>query len=393
MPDSRLPPLMEQSISDTPTGVPGIRLPFRFVHTTLPSPSPVQQIDGLQALRAIAVILVAWFHTSEFCGYVIGRTLPSLGPYGIDIFFVISGFIMSTILLRATDPPEPWTFMKRRILRIFPVYWVFASLSAFILLQRHELFTRNYIPAFFLLPWTQYPSYPLLVGFSWTLVFEMIFYCLIFLVLLMKPRLAVPITIAVLLALVATGSVIDIRHPVLIALLNPLMLEFVFGCVIALLYKRFGPQRRFGFILLIIATAISFSLNHLPFPTADGMQMIVVNLHVVARVATWGLAAAAVVAGMVFWSPALDNPLGKLLLVLGNSSYSAYLASAVVVEGMTQVFLKLDPHPRSISLPAQVLLQVTFVIAILAVGWLSYQFIEWPLLHRLQRLTHNSKPG
>ena len=367
-------------------------MPFRSLHITLPSPSPVKQIDGLQALRAIAVILVAWFHTSEFCGSVIGRTLPSLGPYGIDIFFVISGFIMTTILVRATDPPEPWNFMQRRILRIFPVYWVFASLSALILLQRHQLFAHNYIPALFLLPWTQYPSYPLLVGFSWTLVFEMIFYCLIFLVLLAKPRQAVSITIALLLALVAIGSVIDIRHPVLIGLLNPLLLEFVFGCVIALLYQRFGPQRRFGFGLLTIATAISFSLNHLHFPTADGMQMIVANLHVFARVATWGLAAAGVVAGMVFWSPALDNPLGKLLLVLGNSSYSAYLASAVVVEAITQFFVKLDPHPRSISLPAQVLLQVTFVIAILAVGWFSYQFIEWPLLHWLQRLTHKSRP-
>ena len=370
-------------------------MPHRFVHTTLPSPSPVKQIDGLQALRAVAVILVAWFHTSEFCGSVIGRTLPSLGAYGIDIFFVISGFIMTTILLRtaqAPDPPASWPFMKRRILRIFPVYWVFTALSALILLHRHQLFASNYIPSIFLLPWVQYPSYPLLVGFSWTLVFEMIFYCMIFFVLMIKPRMAVQITIAVLLILVAIGSVIDIRRPVLIAILNPLLLEFVFGCVIAMLYRRFGPQRRFGFILLTIASVISFFLGQLPFPVADGMQMITANVHVGARVVTWGVAAAAVVAGMVFWSPVLNNPAGRLLIVLGNASYSAYLASAVVVERLIQIFLKLDHHPQSISVPAQVLLQTVFVVAILVFGWLSYQFIEWPLLHWVQHLTRKTRP-
>ena len=349
-------------------------------------------MDGLQALRAVAVILVAWFHASEFCGSVIGRTLPSLGAYGIDIFFVISGFIMATILLRAAqapNPPAPWLFIKRRILRIFPVYWIFATLSALILLHRHQLFQSNYIPSLFLLPWIQYPYYPLLVGFSWTLVFEMIFYCLIFIVLLIKPRMAVQITIAILLVLAAIGSVTDIRHPVLIAILNPLLLEFVFGCCIAMLYYRFGPRRRFGLILLTIATIISFFLNKLPFPTADGMQMVIADVHVFARVATWGIAAAAVVAGMVFWSPVMKNAPARLLIVLGNSSYSAYLASAVVVEKLTQLFLKLDRQPQSISLPVQVLLQIVFVIAILGCGWLSYQFVEWPLLRWGQRFTDN----
>lgn len=68
--------------------------------------------------------LVAWCHAAQELAPATTRMLPNFGIYGIDIFFVISGFIMSTIVM--SSAPEPgmgsaWGFMKRRLIRIYPI--------------------------------------------------------------------------------------------------------------------------------------------------------------------------------------------------------------------------------------------------------------------------------
>jgi peptidoglycan/LPS O-acetylase OafA/YrhL len=104
------------------------------IHTTLPLPAKIGQIDGLQILRAVAVLLVAWLHGGQMLGDWRVTELPHFGAFGIDIFFVISGFIMSSVLLRTKQAPgvhATWGFLKRRLIRIFPIYWVFALWSLF----------------------------------------------------------------------------------------------------------------------------------------------------------------------------------------------------------------------------------------------------------------------
>ena len=101
-------------------------------HTSLPLPSGLSQIDGLQVLRAMAVILVAWLHTRDYLHLSGAPKLPSLGPFGIDIFFVVSGFILSSVVMRERERPgikTMWRFLSRRLMRIFPVYWIFALLA------------------------------------------------------------------------------------------------------------------------------------------------------------------------------------------------------------------------------------------------------------------------
>jgi hypothetical protein len=75
------------------------------IHTTLPLPAKIGQIDGLQILRAVAVFLVAWLHAGQQLGDWRVAELPHFAAFGIDIFFVISGFIMSSVLLRTRQSP------------------------------------------------------------------------------------------------------------------------------------------------------------------------------------------------------------------------------------------------------------------------------------------------
>jgi len=215
-------------------------------HSSLPVPSHVRQIDGLQLLRAVAVILVVWFHSGE----LIPSAWPlDLGTFGIDIFFVISGFILSLVVLRERRPPglaTSWAFLSRRLLRIFPIYWVFcAAFAARQLLAHHPIdrdqwFSLTLLPS----PWSIYPLF--LVAFAWTLVFEMFFYYVFALTLLATVRHATYLLIFILSALVLLGYFIDIHHPVLIIVFNPIQLEFVFGAVIAQAFAHWGPRRRLG---------------------------------------------------------------------------------------------------------------------------------------------------
>src|SRR3954468_7709924 len=95
-----------------------------------PEPSPAgpgcnmtfNKVECIQYLRAIAVIVVVAWHT--------GQTHTTLGQSGVDLFFVISGFIMMYITEQDTDPVS---FMKSRLLRIVPMYWLMTAVAFFLL--------------------------------------------------------------------------------------------------------------------------------------------------------------------------------------------------------------------------------------------------------------------
>jgi peptidoglycan/LPS O-acetylase OafA/YrhL len=359
----------------------------KALHTTLPLPSKLWQIDGLQVLRAVAVLLVAWFHAGLWMGPLAGVTLPTLGVFGIDIFFCISGFIVSSVVMRMEQEPgigAAWSFLHRRLIRIFPIYWVFAVAGILRLALSHQLWLHDYVPAFFLLPGLEYPEVPLLVGFSWTMVFEMFFYYVLSLILLITVRRAVPISLAILSGAVLAGAFLDFRRPVWIVVCNPILLEFVLGALVALAYRRFGTRRRMGMVLVIIGALASLSLFAIPFPVANGLPMVMTAVAVKMRVATWGMAAVMIVGGVVFWSPSIKSRAGTLAVVLGNASYSAYLASALVIEFTMRLLIRLFGGRVPYPLARVATYQTVTVIMVFTVGWACYQFLEWPLLRWLQ---------
>ena len=110
------------------------------MHSALRAPDP-KTLFGVQYLRGIAATMVAYYH-------MIGQ-LPSLSPYvekyllgypslasGVDLFFVISGFIM----LLTTQKTTPVEFVLRRIIRVVPLYWLLTTLIVAIDLWLPKLF-------------------------------------------------------------------------------------------------------------------------------------------------------------------------------------------------------------------------------------------------------------
>ena len=91
---------------------------------------PTRHLPVLDGLRAVAVLLVLWCHVPlATAGYPewlrTANTLVGPGGTGVELFFVLSGFLITRILIREREQQVPvrW-FLLRRILRIFPIYYL-----------------------------------------------------------------------------------------------------------------------------------------------------------------------------------------------------------------------------------------------------------------------------
>jgi exopolysaccharide production protein ExoZ len=362
-------------------------IPRLHMHATLPLPAKIRQIDGLQVLRAVAVLLVTMLHTRQELLSDAPSGLPDFGSYGVDIFFVISGFIMSSIILhsdQAAGPEAAWAFLKRRLIRIFPIYWVFVIVTGTRLILSQRRFDLSYLPSVFLLPGSHWPYFKGLVSFSWTMMFEMYFYYVFAAVLLITVRRAVPLVMALLSLAVILGSFVGIVRPYLIVACNPMLLEFLFGAALALLHQHFGTRRRTGIALLALGVLASFGLRNFPLTATNGIHEVAAGIGLMPGVLTWGIAAAMIVGGMVFWQPKFKTRTGKIAVILGNASYSTYLASGLAIEFTDRLLRKIHRRVVPLSFGMEAFYEMLIVASVFVVGWACYQFIEWPMLRSLQ---------
>ena len=138
------------------------------------------KLNNIQVLRAFAAIAVVLFHT----GFVFPH-MRSFGSFGVDVFFVISGYIMARILDPQSDSSSDF-FLRRRVLRIVPPYWFFTLLlfvAAFKIPQLMGATRASGLDLFkslFFIPFPKYPGViqPLLF-IGWSLNYEMFFYVML----------------------------------------------------------------------------------------------------------------------------------------------------------------------------------------------------------------------
>src|SRR5262249_39672775 len=152
-------------------------------------------LDSLQALRAVAALSVVLYHID-----FIGR-----GAFGVDIFFVLSGFIICHVT--AADRQH---FLLKRLIRIVPLYWARTlvvcalALAAPRLLQTTSDSWMGLLKSLFFIPYEKESGrvYPVLF-LGWTLNYEMFFYVVFSIALALRPALAPLLSAGVLAAFVA----------------------------------------------------------------------------------------------------------------------------------------------------------------------------------------------
>ena len=332
-----------------------------------------RELYGLQMLRAIAAFVVIVRHTLEMSYGSAGRFSPpwiaTSGGAGVDLFFVISGFIMVYVSFPpGRSPDSPKDFIVKRATRIFPLYWICSAaiiaISAVGFLRNMDIDLSVIVNSIFLLPGNK------LVFVAWTLSYEVYFY-LIFSICLASGKMhftAITAIVAMVLGIVFGRQIPDRVFADFVS--SPLVLEFCFGIVLALLFSVGGKWRvrpivsMLGFLAIAVASIVAVHPE---------------GLSEASRVIFWGLPATLIVAAFLnvgrpqSWA-------GRAAVLLGDASYALYL---------THIFVMLAYGWVIKSTFVGGVSQVPFVPSVISIciiaGVLTHLLLEKPILEFIRR--------
>ncbi|QIG79537.1 acyltransferase family protein [Stakelama tenebrarum] len=339
-------------------------------------------LQSIQALRAAAAILVLLFHThlilakAEYLGTAPFGSAFSAGYVGVDIFFVLSGFII--LHAHHADigrPDRIGTYAFRRWSRVYPPYWFYLiGVIALMMLGFGEFPAApdpNYLfNAFSLVRTTGAPP-PLSV--AWSLYHEVLFYA--FFALLIAHRTLGMAAFALWMGFVALSYPLGLsipfeQHQDFVGVLGSLFnLNFLLGMAVFLLARRSGP---FGARWFLPAGIAAFAI---------GWLLVVFRMAPPESRFLFSFGSFAIVAGLVLLERERPISVGKPLLFLGNASYSIYLVHTPILSVATKLMMASGIAPL---LGAEISF-VILALATLAASALAYHFVERPLLRLFRR--------
>jgi exopolysaccharide production protein ExoZ len=333
-------------------------------------------ITPIQYLRGIAAMLVVVFHAmSKAWGFEHITSDVTHIPSGVDLFFVISGFIMW--VTTAGQPVSPRVFMTRRIIRVVPLYWLTTLLLLTCtlipgMLGTLRVSTVAVVQSLLFIPYDSITSpghiWPVLEP-GWTLNYEIFFYTLFALSLMLPHRTRFVTLVGVMCVLTLIGTAFGpFVNPIAATYTNAVLLEFAAGAGVGYFWARehLRPRLSLSLILILVGfwmLALRSSYSHL-------------------------IGASIIVIGSL--SPVICRVKSRLLLELGNASYSIYLTHMFVLDAMGVIWR--HAFSRVGHAPALLFIAVGLLACPIA-GCLCYALVEHPITVQLQRLTRSRRVG
>ena len=340
-----------------------------------------REIVGLQFLRGLAAVAVVVDHTAglveidrRFVGPRLNLSLVG-GAAGVDIFFVISGFIIAAVSLAPGDLVPKVTvkdFFLRRFSRIVPLMWLaILAYGGLRWLSVGEVPGWEYVNALLLLPvgGVQPPI-------IWTLRNEAVFYAVFALTFLASRRARwamaawclAPLLVAAFLSDLSFGPLGDLISNVF----SSVNFEFAAGLLIGLWYLRRNglPSVRLPLHPLIVLALLVAVLA--ASGIVDPMSWRTVGRKAELTVLSGAILLVAIVAAC---------PKGGLTAfgeMIGNASYSIYLFHLIFVSGILKAWARLAP-----ATPAALVISAT-IIAATALAVLVHLYVEKPLVRSVQ---------
>jgi exopolysaccharide production protein ExoZ len=288
------------------------------------------KIVGVQYLRGIAVLAVAFDHGSFLVGHPF-RWLE-FGRHGVDLFFLISGFIIAAVSLAGPDLAPAIgvrAFLVRRFIRIVPLMWV--AVAAFVLFSVAGI--RGWPPVSFLTGVVLWPSGQLAPAHLWTLRQEAVFYALFAASMLTGKRWRFLLLLWLFAPPVIGLFYHGLWRGVWAVLLSPVRWEFIAGLAAAVLWFRYTRERRIRlpidplFVLAVLSGIALWGIIPV-FHIRPGLTMALLCLPIL------------LLAIHAECPPGPARAFGELL---GNASYSIYLFHILGISAALRIWAALAP--------------------------------------------------
>lgn len=328
-----------------------------------------KRLTSVQAMRALAAGTVLVMHTLNYAtaGWpntwlsAASSVFRQFGHAGVDVFFVISGFIIAEQAAKASSPVE---FAVRRVARVYPLFWL--TLTAMILIPLYPGKSQEPVTISSLFLLTSPPQHPV----AWTLVYEIYFYA-VGAVCLCFGRFAKSALLAwCLLQTVAVA----IRWPDTY-FVSPLSLEFCLGVGVA-----FGSKRiRLPTLIAPAAVGwiVAFGLLHggSVFATDQWTRLIV-----------WGVPSALLLWSMISYE-ARGGRVPNVVVACGDISYSMYMWHVPVLSLAWMIWRESLGDAW-----VGVIYVIGSVVASVVIAFASWSLVEQPINLQAGRLFRRDRP-
>lgn len=347
------------------------------------APPVPDRFENIQALRGVAalMVLVAHINGAELAYGGAGTLLPHwlyMGVGGVDLFFLISGFVMAHVALSgARGPRAARRFFYNRAARIYPVYWTVTLLLMLLYAGKLYLFAEETpfpdpIATFLLTPSDHYPLVPV----GWTLVHEMYFYIVFAMFVLWRGDIIAFLAAWCVILIVGLATGAFEANAWTRTALNPLTFEFVAGALVAVAVKR--GATRFALPALVAGVAIfaiqtAFFADRL-YPEAIGRFTL--------RAALFAPPFALVLYGAAALEMRRAAHAPRWLIKTGDASYSLYLIHVPVFLVVGKLISLAVADTRFDNF----LLIVVYALAAGVAAFALHHFVERPLLSASKRI-------
>ena len=346
------------------------------------------EFRGIQALRGLAACMVALFHSTQIWSEHTWRSLNSIawlnGAAGVDIFFVISGFVMTVSSVGKQSAHPGKDFLERRLIRIAPLYWIVTSVVLVqLLLHMHPVFepggkyaatTLGYVVSSYLfIPYRNSLGVinPLLVV-GWTLTFEMFFYLLFAAALGLRINVVRFLT-PLMVVLAVVGMFRQRSWPAITVLASPLLLEFLAGVLLGYAVVR-GFEMRWELAAGLGVVGLA-AIAVVRAPETYTMRVVV-----------WGLPAVLIVLSAAMLEDRFGGLVPRWAQLLGDASYSLYLFHLLILSAVGVLLVRMHVLTMGVVHRRD---EVVTVLACMSAGifasLLLYWWVENPLNKALRR--------
>lgn len=349
-------------------------------------PNTNKNLQLIQLLRGIASLLVVLLHCSRNSIETLHKNFFAnffeFGGAGVDIFFVLSGFIITYTNLKFIAKTDAFGFfIKRRIVRIYPTYWIIISL--FLLLQvllpsfyrSHFSFDLKNILSTYLL----FPQHIMVNGVSWTLSYEIFFYLLFslsFFIPQKKWSFCLAMLYAAIIILLPIFSSYDFEkgNAWVSLIIFPMNVEFFMGILAAVIIPKISNKAA---LPLIVSGSIIFLTSAI---FSDLKYNLVANTF--NRVILFGIPSLLIITGLVKYELSNKIKVYTVFLLLGEASYSLYLIHLPVVAASIKIL-------SILKVKNDILIHCIIILIVCIICYASivfYKFVEKPIITKLNSL-------